>query len=129
LHRVVAWSLSLLAGLAPLAVAARFWPRLTKAGAVVGAAAAILVWWALWHRSGYGENREYRFPESGSVLADTLFLPSLPPVFAIVLCSIAGLAAVSLLTGPPRERNVKRAPNKKPADDWDKPTRTGSGTE
>jgi SSS family solute:Na+ symporter len=89
------WCFSGFAGLFPLVVAALYWRRVTKDGAIASVAAAMAVWFLLFRESGYGADPEY------------VFLGMLP-VATIFGCSLLTLVGVSLLTVPPPEEVLER---------------------
>ncbi len=89
------WSFTGFAGLLPLAVAALFWRRSTKAGAFASLATTVVLW--IWFFvQGWG-NPDYTVGGSGVM-----------PVAVVLLGSMAALIAVSLLTRPPTDRVLTR---------------------
>ena len=89
------WCFSGFAALFPLVLAALYWPRVTKAGAISSVLAAAVAWLLLFHMSDWGADREY------------LFL-GMMPVATIFAAAAATLVIVSLLTQPPSEETLQR---------------------
>ena len=89
------WCFSGFAGLFPLVVAALYWRRTTKAGAMASVAAAGVIWSLLFRAAGYGVDRGY------------LYLDMLPAatIFAGALVALVG---VSLVTVPPSEPTLRK---------------------
>ncbi len=89
------WCFSGFAGLFPLVVAALYWRRATKAGAIASVAAAGGIWLLLFRQAEFGADRGY------------LFLEMLPAA-AIFAASLAALVGVSLATSPPSEPTLRK---------------------
>jgi SSS family solute:Na+ symporter len=89
------WSFSGFAGLFPLVVAALYWKRSTRAGAI----AAVLVTAALW---------TILFMRGSDVPGYSLGGSGWMPVTALVATSTLTLVVVSLLTSPPSAERVAR---------------------
>jgi SSS family solute:Na+ symporter len=89
------WCFSGFASLFPLAVAAAYWRRATKAGAYASVLTTAVVWLVLFANSDYGANRAY------------LFL-GMMPVATMVAASALALVVVSLLTRPPSAATVDK---------------------
>ena len=89
------WCFSGFAGLFPLVVAALYWRRTTKAGAMASVAAAGVIWFLLFREAGYGAERAY------------LFLDMLPAA-TIFAGAAAALVGVSLVTEPPPAATLRR---------------------
>lgn len=90
IFRLGIWSFTGFAGLFPVVVAAVFWKRSTKQGAV----ASILTVVALWI---------YFFARGWSVPGYTVGNSGIMPVAVILLASAAAMVVVSLATRPPEE--------------------------
>jgi SSS family solute:Na+ symporter len=89
------WCFSGFSSLFPLVVAALYWKRVTKAGAVASIVAAAIAWVLLFRESGWGENQDY------------LFLGMMPVVIVFAASAVA-LVAVSLATTPPSPEVIER---------------------
>jgi len=90
------WSFSGFAGLFPLVVAAVYWRRATRAGALACVLTMALTWGALfWQASRSGTHGE-------------ILIGGLLPVAVIVAASSLALVAVSMLTRPPASEHVAR---------------------
>jgi solute:Na+ symporter, SSS family len=89
------WCFSGFASLFPLVVAALYWRRATRAGAIASVVAAATVWLVLFYQADWGANRTY------------LFL-GMMPVATIFAASAAALVVVSLVTRPPSREVVER---------------------
>lgn len=89
------WCFSGFTSLFPLAVAALYWRRLTKAGAV----ASILVTAALWgyhfYQAGFGSDKGYK-------------VFGMLPVATLLAVSTVTLILVSLVTKPPSDKTLER---------------------
>jgi Na+/proline symporter len=98
------------AALAPVMLAALFWRRSTKWGALAAglwALASVLVPWALFEKSAYGEP----FPLLPEVFARTragVTVFGFEPVVPAVLGSALLMWVVSLLTPPPGRATIER---------------------
>lgn len=102
------WSFSGFCGLFPLVWAAIYWRRLTAAGAIASVATTLVVWLTLFWRAGFGLNKVYAFPEAPITLGDSVIIPPMLPVVAIMLASTVALVAVSLVTRPPSEERLRK---------------------
>ncbi len=95
IFRLGVWSFSGFAALTPLAVAALFWRRSTRAGAYASIAAVAVLWtWYVfraWNEPGY-----------------TVGGSGLMPVAVLLAVSAAALVAGSLLSAPPEPRRLAR---------------------
>ena len=89
------WSFTGFAGLLPLVIAALFWRRSTKAGAIA-AVLTVIGLWSLLFADG--------FAVPGYSLAGT----GVMPVAAVLAASSLVLVVVSSLTAPPSEAVVER---------------------
>ncbi|MFN3409493.1 MAG: sodium:solute symporter [Limisphaerales bacterium] len=94
------WCFSGFAGLFPLALAALYWRRVTKAGAI----ASVLVMAALW---GVLFARDMA-AKSGNDGADELLVFGMMPVAIIVAAAALTLVVVSLVTQPPSAKTVEK---------------------
>ncbi len=95
IFRLGVWSFSGFAALTPLAVAALFWRRSTRAGAYASVATVATLWtWYVfraWNEPGY-----------------TLGGSGLMPVAVMLAASAAAMVAGSLLSAPPEPRRLAR---------------------
>jgi len=89
------WCFSGFSSLFPLVVAAVYWKRATKAGAIASIVVTAVAWLALFRESGYGADRDF------------LFLGAMP-VMTIFFCSAAALVLVSLATKPPSNATIQK---------------------
>jgi SSS family solute:Na+ symporter len=89
------WCFSGFASLSPLVIAALYWKRATRAGAIASVLTTAVAWILLFRQAGWGANRSY------------LFL-GMMPVATIFLCSASALVIVSLLTKPPSRTVLDR---------------------
>ncbi len=89
------WSFTGFAGLLPLAVAALFWKRSTKAGAYASLATTAVLW--TWFFVDGWSDPNYTVGGSG-----------LMPVAVVLFGSVVALVGVSLLTRPPGELALRR---------------------
>ncbi len=94
------WCFSGFASLFPLAFAALYWRRATKAGAIASLLAAVITWLVLFYRDILSTNR----PAGGDEL---LIFGMMPVVFIFGAAAIA-LVGVSLATQPPRRETVEK---------------------
>jgi SSS family solute:Na+ symporter len=101
------WSFSGFTGLFPLVLAAIYWRRLSVAGAVACILTTVVAWGFLFYRSGFGANKQYRFPEQ-ALAVGPFELPPFDPVLTIFVLSTLALIIVSLITPPPERRVVDR---------------------
>ncbi len=89
------WCFSGFTGLFPLLCGALYWRGVTKAGGMASIAVAGVVWFALFHASGYGAEGGYLFM-------------GLMPVLTIFLSSAVTLVGVSLFTKPPSRATLRK---------------------
>ena len=89
------WCFSGFTGLFPLLGAAIYWRGVTKAGAMASIAVTGVVWFGLFHASGYGADGDYLFM-------------GLMPVVTIFLVSAITLVGVSLFTKPPDRATLRK---------------------
>ena len=89
------WCFSGYAALFPLAVAAIYWRRATKQGALASLTVTVVLGWLFFRASGYGDDPSY------------LFMGMLPAA-TMVAASTATLIVVSLLTSPPSRQTVDK---------------------
>ncbi len=91
------WCFSGFGSLFPLVVAALYWRRATKAGAIACVLATAVTWWVLFARADYGKADEHAALVFGMM-----------PVLFIFLASVVSLVVVSLLTKPPCDETVRK---------------------
>ena len=92
------WCFSGFAALFPVVIAALFWKRSTKWGALASVATVIASWLILFfYGGGEGVGGEYTFLDSGVM-----------PVTAMFAASALAMIVVSLLTQPPGEERLAR---------------------
>lgn len=89
------WCFSGYAALFPLVIAAIYWPRASKQGAIASVAVTVVLGALFFRASNFGGNPSY------------LFLGMLPAA-TMVAASTATLIVVSLLTEPPSRRTLER---------------------
>jgi solute:Na+ symporter, SSS family len=91
------WCFSGFSSLFPLALAAVYWKRLTKAGAYACVVTAFAAWLYLFAASNFAKDAHFTvdFTWNGQTY-QTL------PVAAMVVCSTAAMVLVSVLTKPPK---------------------------
>ncbi len=89
------WCFSGFASLSPLIIAALYWKRATRPGAIASVLVTATVWILLFRQAGWGANCSY------------LFL-GMMPVATIFICSAGALVIVSLLTKPPSRTVLDR---------------------
>lgn len=89
------WCFSGFAGLFPLACAAIYWRRATKAGALASVAVTAVTWFYFFRASNFGGNPNFLFY-------------GMLPVTPIFVCSVLALAGVSLFTAAPSGRTLGR---------------------
>lgn len=94
------WCFSGFASLFPLAFAAVYWKRATKAGAISSVVVTALVWLVLFWRDMAAKGK------GGS--EDELLVFGVMPVAVIFLASVLTLVVVSLLTRPPTQATVNK---------------------
>ena len=97
------WCFSGFASLFPLALAALYWRRLTKAGAYASILATIISWAYLFYHSGFAADESYALEVSWGGQTYKMM-----PVVGIFLSSVAALVIVSLVTKPPSEQTLKK---------------------
>ena len=102
------WSFSGFAGFFPLVLASIYWRRLTKVGAWASVITAISTWAVLFHRSDYGANPRYVFPESEFPAWLTSVVPPMLPIVAVVTAAAVVLIVVSWLTKPPSDKTLEK---------------------
>ena len=97
------WCFSGFSSLFPLAVAALYWKRLTKAGAYASILAAIGTWSYMFWQSDFAAKEDYllRF-----TLGESTY--QMMPVVGMFASSLTALVVVSLVTTPPREQTLKK---------------------
>jgi len=88
------WCFSGFASLFPLVLAAIYWKRATKAGAIACVLVTAVVWTACFAYSGYGKT-------------DGMIMYMMPVTF-IFAASVISLVAVSLLTQPPPKETLDK---------------------
>ena len=93
------WCFSGFGGLFPIVLAAVYWKRTTKAGAIAAVVVTAVVWFVLFAKSGYGG--EYLLFKSAD--GDGLM-----PVAAITLACAVTLVVVSLITPRPAAERIER---------------------
>ncbi len=96
------WCFSGFASLFPLALAAVFWKRATRAGAIASILTTACVWLILFVRDMI--EKQQRPPGQD----EELLLWGMMPVTFIFAASVASLVVVSLLTKPPTETTIRR---------------------
>lgn len=89
------WCFSGFAGLFPLAFAAIYWKRATKAGAYAGIIGGALSWLLLFRASEYGANKAF-------------LIGGAMPVAAIFFTCAISLVVVSLVTAPPSQATLDK---------------------
>ncbi len=89
------WCFSGFSSLFPLVVAALYWRRLTAAGAIAGALAAIVSWGVMFVQSDFAKRDDYH-------------VFGMMPVVTMLACSTAAMVVVSLLTKPPEAAVLRR---------------------
>lgn len=89
------WCFSGYTALFPLAVAALYWKRLTKAGAFASIAVTVVLWCYFFYQSDFAANPRY------SVFG-------MLPVATLTAASTLALVVVSLITHPPSEKTLAR---------------------
>lgn len=94
------WCFSGFASLFPLAFAAAYWKRATRAGALASLAAATVTWLVLFYRDILVTDR----PPG----VDELLIFGMMPVVFIFGAALVALVTVSLLTQPPRRETVEK---------------------
>ncbi len=96
------WTFSSFSGLFPLVLAAIYWKRATKAGAVASVLAMLVTWGVLFHRGLIAPILNgVAHPEEPLVMG-------LMPVAWVVLASSVALIVVSLATRPPAESTLRK---------------------
>ncbi len=89
------WCFSGFTSLFPIVVAALYWKRVTKAGAIACLLTTVAVGGALFVRSDFGAHGE-----------ELIF--GMMPVAPMIACSTLALVLVSLVTRPPSESTIRR---------------------
>ncbi len=89
------WCFSGFTALFPLVVAALYWKRTTRAGAIASILTAAAVWFLLFQDSNYAAVPGYQFM-------------GLMPVVTITACAIVSLVGVSLFTTPPSDETIRK---------------------
>jgi solute:Na+ symporter, SSS family len=97
------WCFSGFSSLFPIVIAALYWRRVTAAGVYAGIAAATSSWLYLFWKSDFGMKPNYavKVPFGGE-WHETM------PVLTIVLCTVAAMVLVSLVTRPPSEKTLAK---------------------
>ncbi len=96
------WCFSGFAALFPLVVAAIYWRRATKAGAIASMATTAAAWAVLFWRDIAAKKGMARAPE------DELLIFGMMPVVVLVILATLSLVLVSLLTKPPSEPTLRK---------------------
>jgi SSS family solute:Na+ symporter len=102
------WCFAGFTGLFPLAVGALYWKRLTAAGAYAAVVATGVSWGVLFWRSGIlwrPDFDKYKYTVDVTLFGETY---KTEPVATIILCSIAAMVLVSLITPPPSEKTLAK---------------------
>ena len=94
------WCFSGFASLFPLAFAAVYWPRLTRAGAYAGVIAAFGTWLTLFVMADFAKNEEFLLSLPGGY--------EVMPVTGMIAASTVAMVAVSLATKPPSEATLAK---------------------
>ena len=89
------WCFSGFTALFPLVVAALYWKRTTRAGAIASIVAATVVWFLLFQDSNYAADPAYSFL-------------GLMPVVTMTFVAIVALVGVSLVTTPPTAATLEK---------------------
>ncbi|MEK6643550.1 MAG: sodium:solute symporter family protein [Planctomycetota bacterium] len=89
------WCFSGFAGLFPLTIAAIYWRRATKWGAIASILAGGVAWLWMFHDSGYGSQEDYHFM-------------GWMPVAPIVAVATMALIGVSMMSRPPTNRTLEK---------------------
>ena len=101
------WSFTGFTGLFPIVVAALYWRRATKWGAIAAVIATAGTWIYLFRESGFGANKGYTFPQEP--YASRLFeIPVMSPIATVTLASTVALIVVSLITPRMKEETLQR---------------------
>jgi SSS family solute:Na+ symporter len=93
------WSFSGFASLTPLVIAALYWRRLSKWGAIASVLAVVASWGYLFWDSNFGKDPHYALQVGDYELT---------PVVGIFTAAIVSLVGVSLITPPPSEEHLRR---------------------
>ena len=91
------WCFSGFGSLFPLVVAALYWRRATRAGALAAVIANGIVWWTLFARAGFGKAPEHE-----------ALIWGVTPVTVMIAVTLVVLVAVSLATTPPSKETVEK---------------------
>lgn len=97
------WCFSGFASLFPLALAAVYWRRLSKAGAYASILATITSWAYFFYQSDFAADESYALEVT---LGGQTY--RMMPVVGIIACSVVALVIVSLVTKPPGEQTLKK---------------------
>ena len=89
------WCFSGFTALFPLVVAALYWKRTTRAGAIASIVSATVVWFVLFRDSNYAADPGYEFL-------------GLMPVVTMTFAAIVALVGVSLVTTPPSAATIEK---------------------
>ena len=96
------WCFSGFASLFPIAFAAAYWKRVTKAGVIASILVTAAVWSFLFYRSDFGANRHYL------VFFNEATRDGLMPVSVIFAASAITLVVISLVTCPPSSSTIEK---------------------
>ena len=88
------WCFSGFAALFPIVIAALYWKRATKEGAIAGIVAAMVVWLYYFHQYGYG--------------GEYVVGPGIVPAAICFVAATVALIAVSLATKPPSKETLEK---------------------
>lgn len=91
------WCFSGFGSLFPLVVAALYWRRATRAGALTAVIANGITWWLLFARAEFGKASEHEALVAGMM-----------PVAIMIAVTLVALVGVSLVTAPPSEETVRK---------------------
>lgn len=98
------WCFSGFGGLFPIAVAAVYWKRTTRAGVMAAILCASATWLGLFAWSGFGDERLM----FGEALSASGTKDGLMPVAAVFLACLIPLVLVSLVTQPPGKATLDK---------------------
>lgn len=101
------WCFSGFAALFPLAVAAIYWKRTTRAGALACVVVTMVVWATLFWDALFNKPGEQLFGQTDPVTKEYLVLEMMPVAF-IVLASVVALIGVSLITKPLKNETIDK---------------------
>ena len=88
------WCFSGFAALTPLVIAALYWRRATKEGAIASVVATLVVWFYFFAKSGFG--------------GEYFILGGVMPVAVCWLTGAVMMVVVSLVTNPPSQKTVEK---------------------